>query len=276
MVFGIPPPLCAAAAEIFMPSRLGQNFLRSRSLRRQIVSLLSPSLNEVIIEIGAGHGELTSELLNLYPANPIIAVEKDRHLAALLIRLFKSSPNLKIIHADILHLVKDGFILPENTSGYSLIGNLPYYLTGRLLRLLGGNNRFPTEIILTVQKEVAARLAPPPAKFNLLAASVSWWGTVQKCLSLSPKEFSPSPQVASAVIKITPRPREALINKDAFYKIIKVAFAHPRKTLANNLASGLKLSKSAALNLIKLIGLKADSRPSDLTYSKIHSLVSRL
>jgi len=66
-----------------MGKYLGQHFLVNKRKLRKIVEALDLKSGDVIIEIGAGHGELTKEIIQKFRNSEvkkfkIIAIEKDK------------------------------------------------------------------------------------------------------------------------------------------------------------------------------------------------------
>lgn len=207
--------------------KLGQNFLINKKALRRIVEILDIQNDELILEIGAGSGNLTEELRK--KTKKIIALEKDPFLVKILKEKF---PDLKILKADVRK------ILPSLTSklkNYKIVGNIPYYLTGYLLRIFQKFKNPPRLIVLTLQKEVALKLVAQPPKTNQLAMIIQLWAEPKLLFYLKPKDFRPSPQVSSAVICLKVK-RNRFQNESKIIQLIKIGFSHPRKTLFNNLS----------------------------------------
>lgn len=249
---------------------LGQYFLINKSAIKKIIAALDIKPGETIVEIGPGKGALTIPLLKEIRSKKydvrVIAIEKDPKLAFSVERLAVSK-NLRVIVGDALK------ILPETTKHYTLypkpyklVGNIPYYITGHLLRIIGELKNKPELIALTIQKEVAERICAKAGEMNLLAASVQFWAEPKIIARLKPKDFSPSPKVDSAIIKLEIKPLisnyQLLITN--YYRLIKIVFKQPRKTLLNNLSKGLKMNKTKTLLLLRKIGYNENSRPQDL------------
>ncbi len=267
--------------------RLAQHFLKDRDILKKIAAAAEPSDGDLIIEIGPGHGELTTELRAANKKCRIIAVEKDPHLASALEKKFSSDSNITIINSDIRDLLKSKFAkqttsiencnLKIENSFYKIAGNIPYYLTGRLLRLIGELPRPPRLTVLTIQKEVAARLTPPPNRYNLLAASVAWWGIAETLFSIPRGQFSPSPKVDSAVIKISLRPQiGSPAEAERYFRLVRAAFTQPRQLLVNNLTRGLKLPKAEISKALSSLSLPPNSRPQNLNFELLLKLNSAL
>src|SRR3989338_7249467 len=177
---------------------LGQNFLKDHKVLERIAEVLGVKKSDTVVEIGPGHGELTRRILK-YSPKKLIAIEKDGELIdAFLEELVNAHPNLQIIQSDALKEI------PQVDYPYKLVGNIPYYITGHLLRTLQEVSRKPSIIVLTLQKEVANRLCSEPPKMNFLADTVQFWAKPEIVRYISKKSFNPSPKVDSAVVKITP------------------------------------------------------------------------
>lgn len=215
----------------FKPKKsFGQNFLKDSKALDRIVSVINISPEDTVVEIGPGHGELTRRILKYNPKK-VVSIEKDGELIEKFLNDFaKENPSLEIVNADALEYI------PKIEGPYKLIGNIPYYITGALLRLLGEIENKPQVVALTLQKEVAERLCATPPKMNLLAASVQFWGNPDLIRYISKKSFKPIPKVGSAIITITPhqqnQPQE---EANSYYKTIHKLFQSPRKTILNNL-----------------------------------------
>ena len=259
--------------------RLGQYSLINKGKIKEIVDALDTEDNDTIIEIGAGQGELTKELefriQNL--EFRIIAIEKDKNLTKELQKQFENHKNIEIIEGDILKILP---ALPTTynlkTKTYKIVGNIPYYITGQLLRVIGELTSKPSIIILTLQKEVAERLCAKPPKMNLLAASVQFWANPEIIDYIPKEDFKPQPKVDSAIIRLriknyaVPAGRQEPRVMEKYYKLIKVLFKQPRKTILNNLSVIQK--KEEVINKLKKLGIDPNGRPQDLSIEIIEKL----
>ena len=217
-----------------MKKYLGQHFLKNKKILEEIARLAELSKKDIVLEIGPGHGELTEFLAQA--AGKVIAVEKDRELIPFLEEKFKNQKNVKIISGDILK------IRNLRVKNYKIVANIPYYITSRFLRTFleanpptGGK---PKLMVLMVQYEVAKRICAKPPEMNLLALSVQAYARPKFIRKVSRGNFSPPPEVDSAVIKIThgrPAPQAEKI-----LKIARRAFQQKRKMLRHSL-KGLDL-----------------------------------
>lgn len=224
----------------FSPRRgLGQNFLINRGVLRNIITAARLAPDDIVVEIGPGLGTLTRELAKM--AKAVVVVEKDPGMTKILSQTLEGLKNIKILQGDALKIDPESFF-PE-PQDYKVVANLPYYIVAPLLRkFLEAETAKPLFMVLMVQKEVAQRICAKPPKMNLLAASVQFYAKAEIIFNVPNSSFWPKPKVDGAVIKITPR-QSLPGDKEAFFKIAKAGFAHPRKQLINNLATGLKLKK---------------------------------
>lgn len=252
--------------------RLGQHFLKNKKQISKIINTLDLQSEDVVVELGPGHGELTEVLRDKYQELRVIAIEKDEKLAQFLGKKFKGDKKIKIIEGDILKVLPS---LMLNTypliHKYKLVGNIPYYLTGYLLRIISELENKPSLIVLTIQKEVARRIVVKPPKMNLLAASVQYWAEPKIIGYVPAMDFSPAPKVDSAIIKLSIKKRVLSIKGDKYYTFIKILFSHPRKMILNNL-SCLK-NKEELKEILKKQGIKENARPQDLSINAIKELL---
>src|SRR3989344_7612295 len=240
---------------------LGQSFLKDHKVLERIAEVLDIKNDDVVVEIGPGHGELTRRILKYFPSK-LIAIEKDDELIEAFLReLTGEYPNLKVVQADALREI------PQIDYPYKLVGNIPYYITGHLLRILQETTHKPSVIVLTLQKEVANRLCAEPPKMNLLAAAVQFWAKPEIVRYISKKSFRPAPKVDSAVIKMVPLGNQRAKEIDAYYRIVKVLFKQPRKTILNNLRS-----VGATPEQLAKLGLDPKLRPQNLSIEQIKEL----
>ena len=227
--------------------KLGQHFLNDTAAAIRIVEALGDLLHSTVLEIGPGGGALTTLLARR--ARRVIAVEKDRVLAAQLRMHFSLAPNVEIIEGDILAIDLDSLFGPKPGStrpGMDLapqqvrvVGNLPYFITSDILLRLFEYRKYFEILVLMVQKEVAERLAAKPGtkEYGLLSATAQLYSKVEKLFTLAPGAFSPPPKVHSSVVRLAPSTRLEKLHVDekGFIDFLKLSFGQKRKTLWNNL-----------------------------------------
>ena len=217
--------------------KLGQNFLVDEAAGHAIADSLGPVEQRTVIEIGPGHGAITSILAGR--CRRLIAIEIDRALAAGLRFRFREQPQVEVLEADVLDVDLEALLPPGETA--EVVGNLPYYITSDiLLRLFAAaeSGRL-SRAVLMMQREVAERVAAAPGvrEYGLLSATAQMHARVETLFTLPPTAFSPPPQVFSTVLRLefAPRFRELGVDADGFDRFLRSCFAQKRKTLANNL-----------------------------------------
>jgi 16S rRNA (adenine1518-N6/adenine1519-N6)-dimethyltransferase len=240
--------------------KLGQNFLINKTALKKIVDALSISENDIIIEIGAGTGNLTQEILK--KTSKVIAIEKDKSLVKLLKLKFQNlSPSLQIIEGDVRDLLP---LITKKIRNFKIVGNIPYYLTGYLLRLLQELKNPPSLIVFTLQREVAERIVARPPHMNQLAVIVQLWTYPEIIFYLKPKDFFPPPKVHSAVVQFQVKSlAERFKNEKEIIQLITRGFKQPRKTLLNNLSRGF--DKNKIKKVLERLNLTEKTRPAELS-----------
>lgn len=247
---------------------LGQHFLTTAAPARALVRALDLRPEDTVIEIGPGHGELTRFLAEA-PHARLICIERDVVLAASVVRRFAGDPRVEVVHGDVREILAPTVAaLPPGP--WKLAGNIPYYLTSYLIRLVGDLPRLPERAALLMQEEVAERVAAAPGRFTKLAAFAGAWATSTIAARVPRTSFSPPPKVDSAVLSFIRR-GEPVRDRAAYDAFVRNAFAQPRKVLLNNVATG-GIAREAAARIIEEAGLPKTVRPQDLTVELIERL----
>lgn len=261
---------------LFMKAKksLGQNFLKSELALRKIIETGEIKSDDIILEIGPGKGALTKKLLErVYSekAGMVIAVEKDRELFEFLkIKFEKEIKNKKLvlINDDILYFNVSLEVLkfssgPRKQSpdheenlkllNYKVIANIPYNITGAILKKFLTEKSQPETMVLMVQNEVAKRIVAHDRKESILSISVKAYGEPKIIMKVPKRYFSPAPKVDSAIISIKNIShkifKENKINEENFWEIVKTGFAHKRKKLSSNLKTLQNTNKNLILEL---------------------------
>jgi 16S rRNA (adenine1518-N6/adenine1519-N6)-dimethyltransferase len=231
---------------------LGQNFLMHARIAERIVMVAGVGQEDTVLEIGPGRGMLTQQLM--LRAKRVVAVEADAELVGHLQQIFAgeiANGKLELIHADIRT-----FDPATINDAYTLVANIPYYITGEIIRMFLTAHHQPSSMTLLVQKEVAARIARSK-KESLLSLSVKAYGTPHYEFTVPRGAFTPAPGVDSAVLTIRAISRNHFSSgkhEERFFTYLHAGFAHKRKFLANNLGGeGLKAE-----------GIPAKARAEDL------------
>ncbi len=269
---------------------LGQNFLYDEGLLARITAAAELSPDDAVLEIGPGLGALTRQLAQA--AGRVVAVELDDRLLPVLRYELEPFANVEIVHGDILT-----FDPASRFDGpFVVVANVPYYITGAILRrLLEGSPR-PRRMVLTVQREVADRLAAKPPHMSLLAVSVQYYGSVKLAGAVKAGAFWPRPEVDSAVIRVdvderflseAERSAGFLTGRGegekgsrgeeeaAFFRVVRAGFSEKRKQLKNNLRR-LGLSDEEIATALEAAGIDGRRRAETLEVGEWERLVETL
>ena len=241
---------------------LGQHFLKSEKAIKTITEISGARPCDLILEIGPGKGILTESLLRT-GAN-VTSVEKDDLLIPILEEKFKNeitSGRLKLVHADILD-----FDFGEKN--YKLVANIPYYITGQILRKFLGTENQPRSMTLLVQKEVAERIVAKDGKESLLSLSVKAYGEPKYIEKVPAGAFQPAPEVDSAVICISDISKKRFVgaSEEKFFDLIHAGFSHKRKQILPNLSAVFGKEKTS--EVLEKIKISPKTRAEDIAIEK--------
>ncbi len=233
-----------ASAGLRPQKKLGQNFLIDGNLMTKIVNAAGIEPDDTVLEIGAGTGSLTEMLLER--AHRVVTIELDRGLAELLADRLSGRDNLTLLHEDVLQtksqiapVVLDALRHAAGGRPALLVANLPYHIASPLLiDLLLCDVPF-ARFCFSVQREVADRIAAQPSTkdYGPMSILMQLCGTVHRITHLPPQAFWPAPKVESTALRIdidlNRFPDKTLLRQ--FSDLLRLAFAHRRKTLNYNL-----------------------------------------
>lgn len=229
-------------AKFIAKKSLGQHFLRSEKALNQIVDAVGVE-QKIIFEIGPGEGVLTHKLLEA--GYKVCVIEIDKRSIEVLetdFRDYIDKGQLKIINKDCLEINYDDYL--EFGKEYTLVGNIPYYITGAIFRHTFEQQVLPKQAIFLVQKEVAQRVVANDKKESLLSISIKIFAkenSVEIVDYVKAGSFSPPPKVDSAILNIK-NIKNLFKNReyyDTFFLILKAAFSQKRKLLVSNLKQKL-------------------------------------
>ena len=244
---------------MYAKKSLGQNFMRCRWVADTMIHAAEITKTDTVIEIGPGTGALTRPLARA--AGRVIAIEKDEALSRELQESLKKDgvSNVEIIEGDILKFPKEKL---KSFKTFTVVSNIPYYLTSRLFRYFLESSPRPKTIVFTVQKEVAERITARPPDMNLLALSVAAFGKAEKIKNVPRECFSPKPNVTSAIIRISGISdeffRKNKIPPERFFEIARLAFGKKRKMLSSSLKTVISPGS------LEHAGIHKNARPQEL------------
>jgi len=249
---------------------LGQHWLNDPASLEAMCRGADVGPSDTVLEIGPGPGTLTALLTSR--AKHVIAVELDKILAANLPGKLKA-PNLEVVNGDIL-----AYDFTSLTPGYKVVANIPYYLTGHLLRTLSETANPPYSATLLIQKEVARRLSAVPGDMSLLSVTVQFYWQVDLRQEVPAKLFTPPPKVDSQIVVLTWRQKPLFpgLDEAKFFRIIKAGFSQRRKTLLNTLSSGLQLDRELTADVCQAAGIDPQRRAQTLSLDEWYKLYNSL
>ncbi len=224
--------------KVYPKRRFGQHFLRDTGILTRLERLIQPSPRDCVIEIGAGDGALSQRIAPF--VSRFQAVEVDADQMPSLQAVLAPYPHAKAIQADILGLDL-GPLLSESRLDCQrtrFVGNLPYNIATAVIHQLLRLTIPVWDMTFMVQLEVAQRIVASPGSraYGYLSVDCQHRADARLSFKVSPACFAPRPKVMSAIIILRPRGPDAAENLDvAFDDLVKAAFAHRRKTLANSL-----------------------------------------
>lgn len=247
---------------------LGQHFLANARVLQKIVKVINPRPEDLIIEIGAGKGNLTFLLAER--AGNVIAIEKDSSLIPYLKR--KAFSNLSIQENDIL---KFNFRQFEKKENVKVVGNLPYSISLPILFRILDEKEIFSECSFLLQKEVAERLCAEPGIKKYAPLSIIFQNYFSKKIhfKVAPESFSPPPKVESAFVSLKKRenPLFPIQDEEAFLLFLKAAFKQRRKKLTNNLKT-LNFSPSQIRESLEKCGIGLNARSEQVSLSQFVEL----
>ena len=237
---------------------LGQHWLTDPELRDRVVAAAGIEPGDEVLEIGAGPGTLTGELVRL--GRRVVAVELD---ARMLPRLRAAAPGAEIVHGDVMR-IDPAVLFPRG--GEIVVGNIPYYLTGALVPHLLGREPRPKRLSLVVQREVARRWCGLDG-WSLATVAVQTFTEPRLAFELPPEAFEPPPKVTSAlaVLEVRERPAVRVPDLDAFFRFVEAVFQFRRKQLRPALARVASLTGEAAGERLAGIGIDPSRRAETLS-----------
>ena len=256
--------------------RYGQNFLTDANLLASIVERSGVDINSTVVEIGVGAGTLTSEIAK--KVKKVYGFEVDKKLKPVLEETLKDYSNVEIIFEDIMKVETSSLEKMVGTN-YTVIANLPYYITTPILMKFIEEGNFVDAVIVTVQKEVAERICAKngTSDYGAITATVNAICDTEIIEYIDRSMFYPAPNVDSAVCKI-------VLNKDKFYikdinafrKLVKISFTMRRKTLVNNLIKGYNITREICEEVLQSLNLEVTVRGEDLSPKQFIDLSHKL
>lgn len=267
-----------AKYEMHPKKRLGQNFLIDRNVLDRILEASGIGCESRVLEIGPGLGVVTRELAAR--AEKVVCVEVDRDFDPILHEVLSDQPNVEIVIADFLKLDLPEFIGNRGEGEWTVIANLPYYITTPILTKLIDHKQHFGAIMLMVQREVAARLRASAGsdEYGSITVFTQYHCTIESVMKVSRNVFYPIPDVDSELVKLTIRENPAVDvkNEALFFAIVKAAFGKRRKTLLNALSSSedLRWDRARVEKVLSSAGIDSGRRGETLNLAEFAAIAN--
>jgi len=259
-------------------TRHGQNFLIDLNLVDLIVNAADLGPTDVVLEVGTGTGSLTAMMAERAAA--VVTVEIDAHLFELASEQLLELENVVMLRLDALRN-KNKFddrimqtigsqLAVDPRRRLKLVANLPYNIATPVISNLLLAPHVPRSMVVTIQKELADRMAAVPSTkdYSALSVWIQSQCTVETVRVLPPAVFWPIPNVTSAIIRITvdPERRARIADLQYFHQFVKAMFIHRRKFLRANVVAAMKrhLSKQQVDAILDEMGFAPDTRTEQL------------
>ncbi|MCY3772827.1 MAG: 16S rRNA (adenine(1518)-N(6)/adenine(1519)-N(6))-dimethyltransferase RsmA [Gemmatimonadetes bacterium] len=260
----------------FRPSRTrGQHFLNDPSIARRIVEAAGVTPNTAVLEIGPGAGALTRHLVTR--AGRITAVEIDARLARILEEAYGHYDHLAILNHDVLDLDLPELMEGSGETGFVIVANLPYGITGPVLDRLITHHGKITRAVIMVQGEVGGRLTASPGTkaYGAITAILAFHYGVESLFHVGGDRFVPRPAVDSVVLRLTPHDRPPVDVRDPslLTVLIRAAFQHRRKMLHHAVS---RLAPGSAAYLSDRTGIDLKRRGETLDLAEFAALADAL
>lgn len=248
----------------------GQNFLISEEVIEGIVVCLEGAPTQVT-ELGAGTGVLTQALVG--SGFHVRAIERDETLTRILLSVLppKQRGQVEVVKADLKEA--DWTFV----GSYALVGNIPYNLSGFILRRATQLSPVPERIVFLVQQEVAERVTAEPPDMSLVGLSIQLWGRAEIAMRVPPECFWPAPAVHSAVLVIKPH-KEMLVleEREAILGTAKKFFQGKRKQVGGQMQRVFGLRPEQVSTLCEEVGITPLMRPQEISVTQWGQLSTRL
>ena len=263
---------------------LGQNFLVDEGVAARIVREVAPRADETVVEIGAGRGALTAQLVGR--VGRLVAIEFDRELVPMLEQRFGGRESFTLIEGDALAVDYCAAIAPASEA--RVVANLPYNISTAILQRLFDARRCVTEMVLMLQREVVERItaAPGTSERGYLSVLTEAYCEARPLFDVAPEAFRPVPKVWSTVVHLRVRESAAEVLDEALlWRVVGAGFAQRRKTIFNNMRHAPETllprveAAGGAKALLDAAGIHPNRRAETLTLpewvSLAHTLESR-
>ncbi|MCX7729183.1 MAG: 16S rRNA (adenine(1518)-N(6)/adenine(1519)-N(6))-dimethyltransferase RsmA [Bacteroidia bacterium] len=245
---------------------LGQHFLINEGVKKKIIEVVYHIPKNFTIEIGAGTGVLTKELIQCLNKNEFLAIDIDKESIEYLKRNFPENADQFLLE-DFLNSERVDAILSSKL--INIVGNFPYNISSQIMfKVLNYKNNIQY-VVGMFQKEVAKRIcaAPHNKDYGILSVLLQTYFETEYLFTVNEGSFNPPPKVKSAVVLLKNKmKKEYGFNEHVFFDVVKTAFNQRRKTLRNS------LKKFGG----EIEFLYKDKRPEQLSYYQFIEITNQI
>jgi len=257
--------------------KYGQNFLIDEAVLENIVADAEVTMNDFVIEIGPGLGNLTKRLCE--KAGHVVVIEIDKEMVEILRTEYSYIHNLEIIEADIMKIDLKELVAKAEGKAVKVVANLPYYITTPILMKLLEEEPGLSLIEIMVQKEVADRICAEPTgrEFGAITVAVNYYAEPRYMQTVPSFAFLPPPAVDSAVMRLDVLKKPKVqVDKKLFFDIVKASFAMKRKTLLNSLGSAklCGINKEKLAKILEDLGIDLNCRAERLSLENFAAIAN--
>lgn len=255
--------------------QFGQNFISDTNLLESIVSLAGVDQGATVLEIGCGAGTLTRALAA--KAGRVIAYEIDKKLQPVLAETLAGVDNAEVVFRDFLR--QDMAELESKLPPYTVVANLPYYITTPLVTKFLDEAHKAKALVVMVQDDVARRFCAREGTpdYGAITAAIARRASAEIVKSVPRRMFFPVPNVDSAVVRLTFAEGRIPVRDAATYRAtVRAAFLSRRKTLENNLMQAFSLPREEAQDILRRAGVPDKARGETLSPRALAALADLL
>ena len=255
--------------------QFGQNFISDTNLLESIVSLAGVDQDATVLEIGCGAGTLTRALAA--KTGRVIAYEIDKKLQPVLAETLAGVDNAEVVFRDFLR--QDMAELESKLPPYTVVANLPYYITTPLVTKFLDEAHKAKALVVMVQDDVARRFCAREGTpdYGAITAAIARRASAEIVKSVPRRMFFPVPNVDSAVVRLTFAEGRIPVRDAATYRAtVRAAFLSRRKTLENNLLQAFSLPREEARDILRRAGVPDKARGETLSPSALAALADLL
>jgi 16S rRNA (adenine1518-N6/adenine1519-N6)-dimethyltransferase len=231
-----------------------------------------------VVEIGSGLGVLTQALAAT--GARVVTVEADKTLEPVLNETLDGLGNVELVISDFLKIDLPQFLRERADGKWTIVGNLPYYITTPILVKLIESKELVADVLVMMQREVADRLAGAPGSdsYGSISVFVNYHFEQSSVMRVSRNVFYPVPDVDSELIKLTPRaaPPVEVRDEALMFRVVRASFGKRRKTLANALSSSddLGWDRGEALEALEAAGVDPGRRGETLSIEEFAAIAN--